>query len=73
MMVPLIIDIAAAPLPVATDTVPELVRLTTVPEMAPPLLAELMPPEIEPKLVIVRLGVCCPEIAPPSPLMTPVA
>ena len=56
MMVPLFIEIAGAPLPETTDTVPEFVRLTTLPWMAP-LAPELMPPIILPKLVMVRIGV----------------
>ena len=48
MMVPLLVDIAGAPLPATTDTVPKFVRLTTLPWMAP-LEPELMPPRILPK------------------------
>ena len=70
MMVPLLVDIAGAPLPATTDTVPKFVRLTTLPWMAL-LEPESMPPRILPKLVIVRLGVCAPDTAPPWPLMTP--
>ena len=68
---PLAISIAGPPLPAATDMVPEFVTLTTSPEMAPD--AALMPPEIVPKFVTVRVGVCDPEIALPSPVMTPEA
>jgi hypothetical protein len=70
MTLPLAIEIAGPLLPVAVNMVPEFVTLTILPEMAE---APNPVPEIVPKFVIVRVGVCDPEIAPPSPVMTPKA
>jgi len=64
MTLPLAIEIAGPPRPLAIDMVPEFVTLTTLPEIAPEDAAP-MPPEMVPKFVIVRVGVCEPEMAPP--------
>jgi hypothetical protein len=52
MTLPLAIEIAGPPRPLAIDMVPEFVTLTTLPEMAPEDAAP-MPPEMVPKFVIV--------------------
>ena len=69
-MSPLTVEIAEPPALAAIEMVPAFMTLTVLPEMVP---KEFAPLEILPKFLTVRSGVCDPEMAPPSPLMTPEA